>query len=445
MLSRLVRDPATFKAECEKHERRSSMSILGLDLIIDKLGDIYCIEANGQNSGTKGFIEAYGKDIARTNALKVLSSLGLPVTVYTEDRLNRDEFDKEEFGVRVIHLQQSINNISKRALESPNTSHKEHLLKVAMLTGEALELYHQKFTALIASELGISLPGNAPYVSKMPNFNQANGIIWNNTARSYIFSGQGSVNVNTPEVEWALDHKIIADHLMHPYMLRNSYLPSFDAEPMQKENYFSNILQQIPSKKIVLKPLKGSLGRGVVITEKKTFVNSKGQLKADIADVLENPEKHSKDVCFIKNWNYLRDIEDVMIQPWVQSKKYYCARTRGEHYGSIRYMALVSSNRGDINVHHLGAYARLAPEPISSKSDSLVANLHTGAHAVPLSSRDIHRIQKWGEFVLPKFYKRILRIGSNDDVDFLNYLFIDHFKEVYEEPWRFSKGIINLK
>src|SRR3989344_5963507 len=113
----LIRDPEKFKEECRQRERRTTIAYFGVDLIIDRQGDIHCIELNGQNSGTKGFSEAYGEDFARKKTIDFLASFGLPVTIYNYNGgKKKDRWAEETLGVRVCDIEKIRLEASKEAM-----------------------------------------------------------------------------------------------------------------------------------------------------------------------------------------------------------------------------------------------------------------------------------------------------------------------------------------
>ncbi len=89
-------------------------------------------------------------------------------------------------------------------------------------------------------------------------------------------------------------------------------------------------------------------------------------------------------------------------------------------------------------MHNLGSYVRLAPEPIGDSLRANVANLTRGAHAAPLSLRDQHRLKKWVNMALPKFYRRALRMEACMGYDVANCAFVEGFDQFYKSPWKWD-------
>src|SRR3989344_532168 len=445
----LVRDPEQFKERCKEREHQTTIAYFGLDLMITKEGAIRCIEINGHNSGTKGFKEAYGEDFARKGVIKYLASFGLPVTIYTYDADEKnDRWAEESLDVKVFDIEKVNLECSKEALslfEFTKTkdlaqfvaswwtmSDESYYKRRASLSSEEVSSFEDIFRRLLAGRMG--LRWTADSLGGLHSISQAEGIIWANNGIHFVFDEEKYLVVNPSLIEFATENKLVSEILMAPYSF-----PSCPVFPDQLEagnKMLAKYLNIVRSPKIILKPNNGACGNGVVVLDKRKLLNSAGEMRKEVSYYLEEPGVWFEDKKIIKGSEVLRKSERILVQPFIESKPFYSAQTGKNHHGSIRYVAMVRSEGGNISVHHIGGYVRLAPEPIGDSMDACVANLARGAHAVPLSERDKNRLELWVDYALPHFYRRALRLAAcPPEAPVNNCAFVEKFDRFYKSPW----------
>ena len=459
-----VPDPEQFREECRQRERQTTIAHFGLDMMIDRQGDIYCIEINGQNSGTKGFEEAYGEDFARERTIEYLASLGLPVTIYDfntgkkDDRWAEDTFDvkvyewdkfcklwmgcsKEALGM--LESLEEMSNVQKTGRPLDETavtsiSDEECYKKINSLPSEERTSFEVIFYSILRSRTG--LRAKTEEMKGLYSIAQARRVIWSNTTRrnferfNLVFDEDRSLVVNPNLIEWATENKLASEILLQPYSLHSCPMLSEQLEPGNE--MLGRYLNAVNRSKVVLKPVKGSQGDGVIVLDKRKFLNSQGKLRKEIGSYLAEPEKYFNDEGISKGFGILKDSKEILVQPFIESKPFYSPKTKRYHHGAIRYIVMVHSDKGDISVHHIGGYVRLAPEPVGDSTNACVANLAKGAYAVPLSKKDQNRLEAWVDVALPHFYRRALRLEAlspgEGAVD--NCVFVEKFEHFYKSP-----------
>ena len=453
----LVPNPEQFRDECRQREHQTTIAYFGLDLMITKEGTIRCIEINGQHSGTKGFKEAYGEDFARKRVIEYLASFGLPVSIYGySNREDEDRWAAETLDVKLDDIEKMRLECSKEALGMFDLLNK---ISSIQKTGEALdesvgtnitdEEYFRRSGSLSSAE---SDQLNAIFRSiynerggfrtkpeEMKGFysiDQAEGIIWANNGDNWVFDEDRFLVVNPNSIEWATENKLASEILMDPFSPFSCpvFPEQFESGNVMLEMYFNNIKKS----KVVLKPVDGLCGDGVVVLNKNKFLTSEGKLRKEISSYLAEPENYFDDEKIIKGMGVLRKSPKILVQPFLESKPFYNPSTGKHHNGAIRYIAMVHSNGGNISVYHIGGYVRLAPEHISDSMGSCVANLAKGAHAIPLSERDQNRLEMWVDVVLPHFYKRALRLAACPGSPVQNCVFVEKFERFYKSPWNWG-------
>lgn len=434
-----------FKADCRKNAHCTTLGYFGIDLVMDNEGNINCLEINGQYSGTNGFIEAYGNDFVRENVIKYFTSFGLPLTIYTHfSNHDDDDWVQEQLGAQIKDIKKVRLECSKKAMGSLEMSDKEYDRRRESLKGKDLDEFVARFR-----EIWYETTNTMPWEDYKPKnvYGEAcnfEGIIWNNTNDDCVFDDDRFLVVNPRLVERLIDYKYAPYFLMYEGMPPCYYFNKFNVDEFTKDGFLSRILKETKSPKVVFKPDVGRCGNGVVILDKKKFVTSSGRLQKNLEKMIEEPENHFDDPEIIKNINRLKTENGVVMQPFIESKPFYNPKTGKHHRGAIRHVVAVHSRNGTIDINHIGAYARLASEPAdNSTTNSCVANLSKGAYAVPVSSKDFRRLEKWVNYYFKKFYQRALRMGKkghrdpiNGGVFIHNYMFLDQFDRAFNEPWR---------
>ncbi len=445
-----VKDPEAYRERCRQYEHRSSLACFGLDFIIDRLGEVHCIEINGQNSGTGGFEEAYGEDFARRGIFHYLASFGLPVTLYTHELdLEEEGWAAEELGVVLKDIDKVIMQCAKKALcwNEKISDQEYHRRRVQLTKREELQ-FNLKYSALFSAMTKTRLSSSSPEQGGMYSFEEAECIVWNNTGHTFNFDPQRFFVINTHAMEWVTEYKRVAAKLMHPTMKNTAWcnLSHFLTLPGAFRKQFPRYVQKLPGEYLVLKPDDGACGRGVVILPKKALLNASGELRRDLPKIFENPGQYFKDERLVQAFAELTSFHasftypTTIIEPFIESKAYLSPETGKMHRGCIRYMLVAQSNQGKISLQHFGGCVRLAPEPISD-SPSLhaqVANISLGGHGAPLSPTDTQRLERWIDRFFPQFYRRLLRLDGEPTINFHNALFVDHFESVYQQPWKWN-------
>ncbi|MDO8511003.1 MAG: hypothetical protein Q7S55_02455 [Nanoarchaeota archaeon] len=455
-----VPDPEQFREKCRQRERQTTIAHFGLDMMIDRQGDIYCIEINGQNSGTKGFEEAYGEDFARKKTIDFLASFGLPVTIYNfntgkkddrwaEDALDVKGYDSDKFckfwmgcakeALGMLESLEEMHNAQKtgKPLDETawtNMSDEEYYQRRASLPFEEAASFEVIFRSILSERAG--LRAKTEKMKGLYGIDQTEGIIWSNTNRNmgvnWVFDEDRFLLVNPELIEWATENKLASEILMQPYSLISCPMLSEQLEPGNE--MLGRYLNAVNRFKVVLKPVNGSLGDGVVVLDKRKFLNSQGKLRKEIGSYLAEPEKYFDDEKIIKGFGVLKDSKEILVQPFIESRPFYNPKTKKHHHGSIRYIVMMHSDGGNISVEHAGGYVRLAPEPIGDSPGACVANLAKGAEAVPLSRKDQNRLEKWIDVVMPHFYRRALRLEASLEFPVDNCVFVEKFEHFYKSP-----------
>src|SRR3989344_6441040 len=450
----LVRDPEQFREKCRQREHQTTIAYFGLDLMITKEGAIHCIEINGHNAGTKGFKEAYGEDFARKRTIEYLASFGLPVTIYTfdagkkddcwaEDALDVKVYDVDKFWMEcskealgMFDLLKEISNVQKtgKPLDETvgtNMSDEEYYKRRASLSSAQLDSFESIFRTVLNERVGLRVKPEE--MNGLYNIDPAEGIIWANMGSNWVFDEDRFLVANPNVIEWATENKLASEILMSPFSPFSC--PVFPEQLEPGNEMLAKYLGFVKKQKVVLKPIDGYCGNGVVVLDKRKFLNSDGKLRKEIGSFLTEPEKYFDDEKIIKGLTVLKRSERILVQPFIESKPFYSPNTGKYHNGAVRYIAMIHSSGGNISVHHIGGYVRLAPEPISDSMDACIANLAKGAHAIPLSERDQNRLEAWVEVVLPHFYKRALRLGACPGLPVQNCVFVEKFDYFYKSPW----------
>jgi len=481
----LIPNPEQFREKCREAEHQTTLAYFGLDFIIDKEGRINCIEINGQHAGTRGFKEAYGHDFAREKVIKYLNSFGLPVSIYTNFDKEDDDQWSESLGVTIKDVEKVRLESSKEAMgifnflqvlplstisslksikESlPSSEGKERLAVITdlvtainkfiplfkeigldqplsdeeyynrrgSLSSVELEKFDTIFSPIFREQLGLRTKFEA--MKGLYNINQAEGIIWANNGYDFVFDEERFLVVNPNVIEWSTQNKLASETLLSPY---GPYSwPIFPQAFNSEDKVLAKYVNSIKTSKVVLKPNDGSCGNGVIVLDKKSLLNSEGKLRAEISSYLTEPGNYFDDKKTINGFEVLKNSEKILVQPFIESKPFYSAKTKKHHNGAIRYIAMVHSEKGNISVHHIGGYVRLAPEPKSDSLGACVANLSKGALAVRLSERDQNRLEKWVDKVLPRYYRRALRLESCTEYPINNCVFVENFDHFYKSPW----------
>ncbi len=440
----LIKDPESFRQECMQQSARTTISYFGIDLIIDRTGEIHLIEINGGYSGTKGFEDAYGEDFARKRAIKLMASFGLPVKIYAHSWNVAEDAWAEEVGVEVVDLEKARLDSVKLAMyqagfsPSPSISDKEYGRIYRSLSEEQIAVIDSNFFPIMNENFGLINDMSPESKFKgLHSFESAEGLIWRNNSFEYLYDENRFLVVNPFLIESATTNKYIAKKFFYPGLSNFLALqPScFNAENKELQKYFD----QNRSGRVIIKPLFGKCGQGVAVLNRRDLVNAQGWLKLELPEYLSKPDKHFSDPDLVSQLKNLEQESGILIEPFIESKPFTSPKTGKEHRGAIRSVAMVVSNQRKLYVHYLGSYVRLAPEPISDSLNANVVNLFRGAHAAPLSPRDQNRLEKWVNLHLPFFYRRALRLEPCLGYNVGNCVFVEEFDRYYNSPWTWDR------
>jgi hypothetical protein len=420
MLDKIASNPEEFKRECRQREHRTTIAYLGLDLMFDREGDIHLIEINGQHSGTKGFQEAYGEDFARRKVINYLASFGPPVDIVNYFIDKEDLWAEELPNVKLKDLISLLNPLLEALSEPVKVSSADSLS-----TPSGSGSFEYGFRSLG--------PG---YREEMHSIDQASSIVWNNTSFRMPFAEKDHILVNPKLIESITCIKGVSFMLPFPWMLQTYMMGGFNAEELCDPRFINDV-NMVKSDELIFKPSEGVTGRGVAVIPKRKFINARGKARSDIANLLERPEELFEDQDLVENIALLQQEEDIVMQPYIHSKPFLSAKTGKYHHGSIRYIVMVHSNNGNISVEHIGAYNRLAPEPLGTSLNSKTANYSRKAIAEPVSPTDYARLGRFVEPCVQTFYRRALRLESRTmNKEFLSSILLDTNPNALEEPWR---------
>ncbi len=452
----LVEDLERYRERCRDHEKSASLAYLGLDFIIDVNGKVHCLEVNGQDSGTKGFKEAYGHNFARYDTLHRLASYGLPVSVYKYGVEWEEKKWAEIEGLRIKF--KDVSGVQKQTLrlqsqveretfcgnrDASNLELHERLRTLSPTESILLQLqYRQKLEEELRSQ---NLPDTNleryRERSRKHSFKEVEGIVWTNCAEQLFFDGNGVIQVNDPGMELILESKIYTALLMSPAMSRTfgGHMNEVLGDTAEFREDFTLFLREISGEELVVKPDMGRCGEGVVTLPKRVFMDFQGKLLHSFAEVLEDPESFSKDDNILEALVTLKQASGIVVEPFVESQPYISPKTGKYHRGCIRSIAVIESQEGRIKLNCMGSYVRLAPEPIDEKVRSegqsslrsKIANLSLGGHGIPLSHKEHRQLERWMRRYLPSFYRRLLRASGEPTAHPLNAVCLDSFPEYF--------------
>lgn len=416
----LVDNLDEFRKKCLKRERRTTIAYFGLDLIIDKKGKIHCIEINGKHSGTAG---EFGEKI-RKKFVSYLASFGVPVEIFQNDLYyetpGHEDGWAKEFGVRGTNITSFQLECSKRAMGNDSMSNEEYFSRKRKMKPEVLERLNSRYRKYFfqrTKEVLVAKPEMGIY-----DIREAKGIIWDNNHISRIIDENNYLSVNPFIIEWLTEDKLAQAQMVH-------FIPTYynkSLEDIPKNKHLHAYIKNKKVNKVVLKPVKGKCGTGVIVLEKKDLGNK-------FSSLLENPEKYLDDERS-KVITELKYSGEVIVNPLIESKPFYSPLTGKNHRSCIRYLVAVHSENGNIHPYPLGGFSRLSAEPISDCLYSYVANMAKGAHSASIEKSDEKRIVKWVDSFIKTFYRRALRL----DVDagpIVNAVWAFDKPEIYKMPW----------
>jgi len=355
--------------ELIRREQRQTISFFGLDLIITPENQVKLVEINGANSGSQGLKELTGKDISREVFQYLDKFYALPIFRFGS-LINAEypwfvvKFDEEEF------------------------------------VGD--------FRCVAPPELS-----NFVLPMHPPSHTPARGIVWNHLGNSYILNENHFLVVNPFAVERATNDKRLLGQLLNG---------DFDLRPKScrlLEDYIEHDLTEAidssPTEYFVIKPVDEIQGKKILVVSKEDLVAKLKEGLSPVAVYRINEEESYEE-------------PSLLLEELIPSKEIYSTETGKEHYGCMRYLVLVESGDGIIEIKHFGGYWRLAPGDVNCPdlNKRLIANYSNGAIPAEATDTELDLVKATVDDFLSTLYRRLLRLPLNersDDIPLQDYCF----------------------
>lgn len=411
----------------------------GVDIKINPEGKPYLIEINGWNSGTKGFIEAYGD--LRTQE-KILASMadytgGKPI-------YSRSGGISAKTGLSIglmaalapFYLWVSwplVTLLEKAGIRSVPFFHARHAMYRNALTDLHWVLIEKcavdTHMDQAAKQIGIDFVRfrKAYYHSSGDVVIKVGPTEWKVlSSDGGLYSGVGSPYsskyndyiANPYTVEKILNSKWYVHKLLQNTWLQD-YLPRTLLDGTAKD--FPSELERLQSSPLVIqKPHHGRRGKGVHIFRGKDLPSSwySRRLAKDM-DLLSrlvdiNPKIELNQLRWNINFNHFWNTQCVL-QEYIPSRPVRSRKTGALHDSCIRAIVF--------NGEFIDAYHRLAPGPIKEvvNEKNGVANLARGAFAEPLTDQEKDIVSTFAEHTVQTLENRIEALYLDDWRDWLSY------------------------
>gem|GEM_PF-3659851 len=340
-----------------RRERRRSISVLGIDVMITPENAVRFIEINGAKAGSKGLQRITGRK-AREEMWEFLTT-----------QVRKDGSD---LGGKPLYV------FGRGRYDVPGISFADMML---VKSGAA--------RPLAPVEKRRALP-----IIEPPDVADIEGIVWNQHSNSTIVDETRYLVINPFSVAYAAHRKDITHELFYGMggMPRSAYaIKGRKIQPLQA------FLRRSSSARFVMKPLDGSQGRGVEVIER------------------EDIEEHHAQARYLE----MHHAREAIIEELVESKPLKHHRDNSLHAGCMRYLVMVQSKEGRISIQHFGGYWRLAPDAIDSSDlqKALVANFSTGALPEHVNGNDLELVRAAVNKTIPRLYRRMLRLPLNERPD----------------------------
>lgn len=344
-------------------EQRTTVSRFGIDIIITPKGELKIVEINGANSGGVGLRNLTGRDVGIEMLQYIAVMHDLPL--YRWGRLENSVYP---------------------SFVQPADQEKMKLARQVRLVAPP------KCTQFV-------LPAYPPEKDSFK------AVIWNHFPEC-IFDEQEFLVLNPFAVEDAAHRKDIAHQLLQGLGVRPrmAYL--------RKDNEAIPLTEPFSSEYVVIKPVDEYQGRLIKVLPSETF---------DLGTAL--PGKSYHELLFWafqqKGISFSHE-PTIIVEELIPSKKIFSQVTEQKHFGCMRYLILVESQRGKIRVNHYGGYWRLAPQPCTNTEvlqTKFVANYCNGAIPERVSRDDLSFVKKRVDEFFPVFYRRLLRLPINERPD----------------------------
>lgn len=351
----MIEDPLTLR------EQRTTVSKLGLDLIITPEREVKVVEINGANSGSSGLKKLTGRDVD-LEIIEYLTHTELPL-------FHHGRMENLTFPPYVTEL------LSHQLLEG-----KDFRPRAA----QGLERF-----ALAA------FPGKREDIE---------GIIWNTTFNRYLFNEQKYLLINPFAVEETTYDKARTHALFQGTLAHLRPQMTFVVRA-NRECDVSHFKPTTPY--IILKPTDESIGRNVIAIPAEEIFASDSSLKEHPLATYRRQEKKAYQE------------PNVIMEELIPSIKITSQQTGEEHNACMRYLVLVESDGGEITVRHYGGYWRLAPNSVQSTDlqKKFVANYSSGAIPEHVSEEDLSLVRAVVDQFIPVLYRRMLRLPINERPD----------------------------
>jgi len=197
------------------------------------------------------------------------------------------------------------------------------------------------------------------------------------------------------------------------------YKPQWRVYPKIYSSYVVNkIKNDFDSDLLVIKPINASLGRGVIIVEKKRLDETLKTIFTDI-ETIKDLESSSYNY-WAKDKN-----REFLVESFEPSKPIILD---GERYDAkIRVAFVLACWNGKLHLKFLGSYWKTAEKSIDQVGTLIEkhkSKVGKGGKKAPLSYEDAKHVQEMLSYVLPKLYIKMMVMEKNIDV------YVQRFKRI---------------
>jgi len=197
------------------------------------------------------------------------------------------------------------------------------------------------------------------------------------------------------------------------------YKPQWRVYPKIYSSYVVNkIKNDFDSDLLVIKPVNASLGRGVIIVEKKDLDKTLKTIFTDIKTI-EDAESSSYNY-WAKDKN-----REFLVESFEPSKPIVLD---GQRYDAkIRVAFVLSCWNGKLHLKFLGSYWKTAEKSIDQAGTLIEkhkSKVGKGGKKAPLSCQDAKHVYEMLSYVLPKLYIKMMAMEK--DID----LYVQRFKRI---------------
>jgi hypothetical protein len=174
-------------------------------------------------------------------------------------------------------------------------------------------------------------------------------------------------------------------------------------------------LERSTSPYFIRKPLLGSQARGIELFRRQDVVEYAQRIAH-----LEQSERSAQGALTLD----LRGVPD-LLATWVLrfdtsllseltlSKPVHCRRTKREHYGCMRTLALVKHDGASVDVRFLGGYWRLAAIPVDGDGmlwERFIGSQSQGAFCEPVAADDMRIVERFSRDVLSDYCTKLVSL-----------------------------------